>query len=174
MKRRQCWRYTCDFCKKSNCSASSIKQHELHCTMNPNRVCRMCARVGDKQAPMPDLIAAIRYAAVPGFEEYKVEDLGGDFGKIGVPPMKVQKIDALRTVAHNCPACILAAMRQASEPDDGVFVSDNGWNWKTEKTAWIEDYRNSVITDESSDGSFDRQEWDEYRAKRYPIPTPTP
>lgn len=35
-------RYYCDFCKKSNCSKHAMELHEKHCTMNPDRQCRLC------------------------------------------------------------------------------------------------------------------------------------
>lgn len=110
----------------------------------------MCARVGDKQTPIGDLVGTITYRP--------------DTEGIGIP---VQFIDTLRSVAHNCPACILAALRQASEPDDGIFLSGGGWGWKAEREAWIEDYRASCFGTESSDMVFDRDEWMERRAKRY-------
>lgn len=34
--------YYCDFCKKSNRSASAMSKHEKHCTLNPKRECRLC------------------------------------------------------------------------------------------------------------------------------------
>lgn len=34
--------YYCDYCKKH--SLRSLEKHEKHCTMNPNRDCRMCGR----------------------------------------------------------------------------------------------------------------------------------
>ena len=34
--------YYCDFCKKKGMSASAMSVHEKHCTLNPNRQCRLC------------------------------------------------------------------------------------------------------------------------------------
>ena len=34
--------YYCEFCKRH--SLSSLISHELHCTMNPDRKCRLCGR----------------------------------------------------------------------------------------------------------------------------------
>jgi hypothetical protein len=34
--------YYCDFCKKHSLSSYTIKEHEKHCTCNPNRECKMC------------------------------------------------------------------------------------------------------------------------------------
>ena len=171
MKRYQTWRYKCDFCGKANCSGSAIAKHELHCTKNPNRVCRMCAAVGDKQAPMADLIAAIKYGDRPGYEAFTL----GDSGE-GVPKEIERKIDILRIVAHNCPACILSTLRQATEPEaDAICVNDDGFSWKKERQAWIDDYHEASPIDMSSDPVFDREAWDEIRAKRFsPKTTVTP
>lgn len=48
MTKRKVWRYKCDFCGKSNCSAFAIRNHEKHCCHNPHRMCRMCKSVGDE------------------------------------------------------------------------------------------------------------------------------
>lgn len=34
--------YYCDFCKKHSLRQDSLEKHEKHCTMNPNRTCRLC------------------------------------------------------------------------------------------------------------------------------------
>ena len=99
MTKRKVWRYTCEWCGKSNCSGGAIAKHELHCTKNPNRVCRMCARVGDKQATMAELLRAIQDAPI----------IQGHF-EIGF-----KSLDPLRAETHNCPACILAALRQMED-----------------------------------------------------------
>lgn len=155
MKRYQTWRYKCDFCGKANCSGGAIAKHELHCTKNPNRACRMCAAVGDKQAPMADLIAAIKY---------------GESDELGFRST-FRKIDALRSVAHNCPACILAALRQINEDKNDPILGDDGFNWKLESKAWIEDYRNALVEYGDEERRFDREEWDLFRAKRLPQTT---
>jgi len=166
VKKRKVWRYTCEFCGKSNCSASAMSTHERHCTKNPKRVCRMCQRVGDEQRPMAELIAAIRYTPIPGCEEYQIIDLG-DGVKVGSPRQFARDIGELRRISHNCPACILAALRQVTEPADELVTNDDGFVWKNESKAWIDDYRRAILTDWSSDGVFDRGEWDEARAKRF-------
>jgi len=159
MKKRQCWRYTCDFCKKSNCSASSIAKHERHCTKNPNRVCRMCIRVGDVQATMTDLIASIRYVDEPLFGDRVASS---------------RKLGELRNLSHNCPACILSALRQVPEDREDPILEGDPFSWRDESKAWIEDYRNSCEGDSSSDMVFVRENWEEYRAKRFPSPATQP
>lgn len=161
MKKRKVWRYTCDFCKKSNCSGGAIAKHELHCTKNPNRVCRMCARVGDKQATMDQLISAISYGVISKAETI---DLLGEITTI--PEMGEHKIDALRIVSHNCPACILSAIRQVSIPTEHIYCSSGNFDWKTERKEWIEDYHEASPIDMSSSPVFDRELWDERRKER--------
>lgn len=88
MKKKRVWRYYCEFCKKSGCSAGHMKRHEIHCTNNPNRKCGMCSEAGLYQQPIEDLIKAL-----------------GKGDKEGV--------DNLREKADGCPACMLAAIRQS-------------------------------------------------------------
>ena len=59
MKARQKWVYYCDFCKKKLMVRAAMERHEKHCTMNPDRVCRMCARIEADAAPLPDLISLL-------------------------------------------------------------------------------------------------------------------
>lgn len=60
-----------------------MSRHEKHCTANPSRVCGMCGNEG-----------------IDGF----IEALGvGD----------TEGVNRLTEVAHRCPACILAGIRQS-------------------------------------------------------------
>lgn len=93
MKTKKVNRYYCEFCKKSGCSAGHIKKHELHCTMNPNRECGMCLLVENKTIHMSEMLAVIP-------ESYTRKDLSDSITKI-------------RILSNNCPACILAAIRQS-------------------------------------------------------------
>jgi len=96
MRRIMRWRYYCDFCKKS--SGRTLADHERHCTMNPNRVCRFCKLLGETQAPMAELLAALRSES----------------------PV----LPALQRAAHDCPACILAAIRQLPADELAALYAD--------------------------------------------------
>lgn len=104
-------RYYCDFCKKVGGSAGHMRTHEANCTANPGRGCRMCVAQKMPQAPLDALLAA------------------------------AGNIDALREAAHGCPACMLAAIRQAKWPvkvvDDEIVgrlewldIPEHAHNWK--------------------------------------------
>ena len=43
--------YYCDFCGKHRLTSNSMLLHEKHCTLNPNRVCRVCGGE-DEECPM--------------------------------------------------------------------------------------------------------------------------
>ena len=98
-------RYYCDHCKKAGGSSGHMKRHEAGCTANPARVCGVCRAAGISAQPLPDLIALARKLATwhVGFEEE-----GPAHGSLDAEAMK-----ALREAADNCPACILAALRQS-------------------------------------------------------------
>ena len=109
MKVKKVNRYYCEFCKKSGCSVFHIRRHEERCTMNPNRKCGMCATMAEEQPNMEDLLAIL-----PDPAQSWIED---EFGKSYRPPPSLNEaIDKLRGVANNCPACILAALRQKGIP----------------------------------------------------------
>lgn len=85
MKQKKVWRFYCDHCKKAGGGKRAMETHERHCTLNPERECRVCALVhGAHPRPMPELIAALNE---------------GGYKK-------------LREASSECPACILARLRQ--------------------------------------------------------------
>lgn len=90
MRKKQVWRYYCDFCNKGRCQANAIANHEIHCTKNPNRQCGMCALNEQKTPPMEWLRDAL------------------DHGGLG----------NLAGAANSCPACMLAAIRQSGSTAD--------------------------------------------------------
>src|SRR4030043_432696 len=100
MKRKQVWRYYCDFCKKKTLSAGAMTIHEKHCTMNPNRDCRMCNYNGNSGSrPMNELLTLLPHDL--NYEKEAYED------RINA------SLPELREATNNCPACIMAALRQA-------------------------------------------------------------
>lgn len=122
-------RYYCDHCKKGTGSPSYMKRHERGCTANPSRYCGYCQRT-------PDTVRLAEIMAYPGTS---TED------------WKAKMVD-LRKAADNCPACILAAIRQSKvqqfdpDPETGAACDDSmifdgamlGFDWKTESRQWKE------------------------------------
>ena len=54
MKAVKRWKYYCDHCKRSGGSKHHLSRHELACTNNPERICRVC----DDAKPFAALLAA--------------------------------------------------------------------------------------------------------------------
>ena len=150
MNKRQVWRYFCEHCGRGSGNASFIARHERHCGLNPNRVCRMCQRVGNTQASMSVLLQAVEWRADDIWEE--------------------QTPDRLREVTGNCPACILAALRQAIrtiKPDDCASPNEAGFSWVKEREEWLEDYKYALVpVGFEGDVRFDREVWLERRDER--------
>lgn len=120
MKKRQVWRYTCEFCKKSNCSAHHMRRHEESCTANPARNCKFCGVCNG--ALLPELIAITQQCA---------ED----------------NIEPLREAANGCPACMLAAIRQSGKQRPYESEDDRGFSFafdfKKEKESWWHDEKHA-------------------------------
>jgi hypothetical protein len=104
MRKKQVWRYYCDFCKKASCSAGALKSHERSCTANPNRVCRMCEKGEYTPAPLPELIKVFEGIGRPT----DMEDIYHFKSDVLESPVR-----RLRELADGCPCCIFAAIRQA-------------------------------------------------------------
>ncbi len=113
MIRKKVWRYYCEFCKKAGCSGGHIKKHESRCTKNPNRTCGMC-NVMDKDGEQPDLQKAI--ALLPNPKEYESIDEFGFISYAGLEEAVNEILSQLREIVANCPACIMAALRQKGIP----------------------------------------------------------
>lgn len=104
MKRKQVWRFYCEFCKKSGCSGGVIAKHEKSCTMNPNRVCGMCAADPDRlPKEYPTVAALIEAAKLDAVGELVTSDY----------EWKPYAVTNLEAVSLGCPACMLAGIRQS-------------------------------------------------------------
>lgn len=136
-------RYYCEFCKKANCSAVSIKKHEERCTMNPNRYCGFCHLMEVEQPKMVDLLALLPNP------DMSCEYIGdGQVYKSfsTVFQNKVQQtMPELRKATNDCPACIMAALRQKGIPvrlaDGFNFTKEGQAIWDEFNTSKAEDYR---------------------------------
>uniref|UniRef100_A0A6M3J3H1 Uncharacterized protein n=1 Tax=viral metagenome TaxID=1070528 RepID=A0A6M3J3H1_9ZZZZ len=134
MKKKRVWRYYCEYCKKSGCSAYHMKNHEVSCTMNPNRKCRMCGYTEGHRNSMDELVAIVKKAE---------------------PDMLTQ----LREATGGCPMCMLAAIRQSGVQyyeidEDGVhsnFISE--FDFKKEKEQFWRD-SNDARAQESYDYGY--------------------
>jgi hypothetical protein len=115
MRKVMRWRYYCDHCKRAGGSAAHIAKHERGCTNNPSRVCGLCAKSGNGiSQPVSLLVAAL--------------GIGDDAG-----------MKALRDLCDDCPACILAALRQTKALDYLPLESDApAWQKFHFKTALAE------------------------------------
>lgn len=92
-----------------------MKEHEIHCTNNPNRVCRMCDVLETNHTPLEELIALLPDANIP---DTRTDE---EIWQSGPSPLYVALAEAmpnLRRQANGCPVCIFAALRQAKIPAD--------------------------------------------------------
>ncbi len=113
-------RYYCDHCNKGNGSPSAMRRHERGCTLNPQRVCGMCAKLAEDGGPEP---------APPRDELLRLLDSEG--------------FKAMREAANDCPACILSALRaRNTDSDEAPFYvpgpedGRNEWSYTTAKAEY--------------------------------------
>lgn len=116
MKTKLVKRYWCDHCNKAGLQARSMAVHEKHCTLNPDRDCRVCGLIGASMK-----VGAVRMAALtailPKYVPYQGDSFGGCTPEYAVFCKALPAaIPALREETDNCPACIMAAIRQAGIP----------------------------------------------------------
>lgn len=81
-----------------------MKKHEKHCTLNPNRVCRMCDAADIPQQPTEELV-----------EKFKEITDKQSLESFLDSPAAQENCEKLRDITQNCPACMLAVIRQCPE-----------------------------------------------------------
>jgi hypothetical protein len=109
-----------------------MQRHEERCTMNPNRYCGMCAYAGNVQPDLKDLIALL-----PKIDHYSPSDAVVDtYSDLWVD--LDEAFEKLQKAAPDgCPACILAALRQANIP---VHMAPN-WDFEQACKDFLEEYK---------------------------------
>jgi hypothetical protein len=108
-----------------------MKRHEQRCTMNPNRDCGVCGLVEGLHESIPKLVAML-----PNPSEYTHDDgLGGQWFTDALSIATNDALARLREATGNCPACVLAAIRQAGIPVP--MVTDFDWA-KEMAVVWTE------------------------------------
>lgn len=123
-------RYYCDHCKKGSGSPSHMKRHESGCTLNPHRVCRMCALMVEAGGEASEPPEVLRHAlATEGFR-------------------------AMCTAANDCPACILAVLRPLNDfdPEHGPVVRGpqdgrESWQFTQAKKDWWDEFNSADCRD---------------------------
>jgi len=118
VKSKTVTRFNCDFCNKRGFSASHMTKHEKHCTLNPNRECRVCSLLENsrdadyERKTLPELIAMLPdsgpYNALDGLDIY-------DDCRTLIKALEAV-LPAFRRATGDCPACMMAALRQAKIP----------------------------------------------------------
>ncbi len=108
--------YICEFCNKKGLSAGHMKRHQNHCTLNPHRTCRMCKMLDYvySEGKLKNLIKIL-----PNPKDYEKEDVCNDFKTnyfSGLEEAVEKVMPELRKESGDCPACILAALRQKGIP----------------------------------------------------------
>jgi hypothetical protein len=121
MKTKMMPRFWCDFCRKTGGSKSHMQRHENSCTLNPNRECRVCRMLFLTQKPIADLMALLPQWTLEHAAAFQYCD-----ANVALP--------ALREACGNCPACIMAALRQKRIPvpvaTDFDFTGEMKAIWK--------------------------------------------
>lgn len=100
--------YYCEFCSKHRLASGVIKEHEKHCTGNPNRECKMC-----EDGPLTFEIKESQPYDNSDFTEKTIE---------------VNKND--------CPACVLAFIRQNKITNVNIKGESGYWQYKEQCEKW--------------------------------------
>lgn len=119
--------YYCDFCKKRG--LRSLKTHEAHCTLNPDRTCRLCKEKVDYRALVDKLPFTTEEREWPG-NHYSVKSAD------------------LMDLAGNCPICALTVLRLfMRKRSDDAWGFQTDFNFKAELESWWKDANEAAERD---------------------------
>ena len=118
MRSKMMRRYYCEFCGKGGMSSHHMVKHEKHCTMNPDRKCRMCAFIDNASPNTREFIARV---PVP---EYDKEV--GSFLWVLINRAEIAAAIS-KILVDSCPACSLAVLRQTK-----IHSFEAGFDYKKE------------------------------------------
>ncbi len=132
MKIKKVTRYYCEFCKKSKGTKYSMEIHEEHCTMNPNRICRMCNFIGEKQRNKKEIENFVSEIKKETQNKTEEETSG----------LCTKFLERTKRFVHGCPVCMLSVFRFSCVP---MFL----WNWefKTELNKKLEEINARIEQD---------------------------
>lgn len=133
MKTKTVKRHWCDFCNRAGLQAHAMAKHEKHCTMNPARDCRVCGLLGGSVH-----VGAERMAELVAILPDPTAFLSADWLNTQHTELAhdiAAAMPKLRAEVDNCPACILAALRQKKIP---VPMAE-GFDFKSEMASIFAD-----------------------------------
>ena len=129
MKKKTCTQYKCDFCGKMKYSKYLMNIHEVYCTLNPNRECRLCILISGKSSNLSELLK--------NFPDPKIEYCDGSEAIENIEEIN-DGIDKIAKITENCPACILSVLSQK-----GIHPKDTKFNYQQEIRIFWNDYNYS-------------------------------
>jgi hypothetical protein len=130
--------YYCDFCKKHGLSAGSMKKHEIHCTANPNRICKLCNNTWDYQQIADEFRK--RYT-IDEFMKFNGILGRGTYEKINWINDNPVTIQEIMDKVDGCPICTLTLIRLSGFTHP-LFIGDLVFDYKKELQQWWNEENN--------------------------------
>lgn len=130
--------YYCNFCNKRGLSSYWMRQHEEHCTMNPNRHCNMCERDTKK---VINEIEGEAGATLYRIEGRQISDLrrliveAGCMEEGKMPPQLNKDTTQWLVREIGCPLCTLSFLRL------NHLWCDSSWDWKKDSIDYLNEKR---------------------------------
>jgi hypothetical protein len=99
--------YYCEYCNKRGLSAGHMSKHEKSCTLNINRICRVC-----------NLLAKEKLELQPIINKHLALYIQTDF-------LKTYNGQSILEDCDSCPACSLAVIRQIYKQTQSKHLYNN-------------------------------------------------
>ncbi len=122
MTEKRVTKFICDHCGKKGYSKGHMRKHESRCTMNPGRTCHSCINL--LQKPHNNLQILVRMLPDPRDWTYRQLDTQ-DYQCFEHEAEDTEKLmPQIRGLTGDCPACIMAALRQVGIPVPAITSFD--------------------------------------------------
>ncbi len=125
MRTKKVTRHYCDYCSKGMFKAPEMLAHETICFSNPKRSCYLCENAGEPLVQVADLL---KLHPLPFHSDVNDREMDT---RSATPEF----VAALRKLVNDCPACMLAVLKQGK-----IFAFDL-FDYKKEKSDYESEKR---------------------------------
>jgi hypothetical protein len=129
--------YYCDYCNKRSLGASAMSKHEKHCTLNPNRECRLCIMINGVSTS-PHVIRDLVEKYKNTFEIVHHEESRG-FGTSFKWKFQIITPQDILNEVDGCPACALTIIRLSGLSAPEVNRDEFNFDFKKEMQSFWSD-----------------------------------
>lgn len=125
--------YYCEYCKKKSLRKDVIQKHEIYCTMNPGRRCKICEMGEFETKPLSELLELTKK-----YNKLEVIDNGYGYAIEVDGSLTVEEFEEIRGFVGICPCCLMAVIKQ-----NKLHPPMGHWKFREEMESFLRSHYNS-------------------------------